>query len=181
MNSGCNPIIMDPFSALGLAGNIVQFLDFGCKLFSKAKDIHRNGSIAEHTDMLAVTDDLRRYTMKLHKGLRPTGTLQLALSEDDTAFLDICDGCLKVAEELEQVVKTLQLPGRPSKWKSFRQALKSVCGKERLTELKTRLDLYNEQVNRRLLASVQYVCAWRHSTLDTSANRWQNQSRCRLI
>jgi hypothetical protein len=148
---------MDPISALGLAGNIVQFLDFGCKLFSKAKDIHRNGSIVEHTDMLAVTDDLRRYTRKLHKGLRPTGTLQLALSEDDTAFLDICDGCLKVAEELEQAVKALQLPGRPSKWKSFRQALKSVWGKERLVEIKSRLDLYGDQLDRRMIVSFGYV------------------------
>lgn len=147
---------MEPLTALGLAGNVVQFIDFGCKLIAKARDVHRDGSVVEHDDMLVVNDDLRRYTTKLRDTMRPTGTLQLALSEDDTSFLDICDGCLRVARDLEQALNKLRLPDKPSKWKSFRQALKSVWGKERLAEMKNRLDLYSEQLDRRMLASIGY-------------------------
>jgi hypothetical protein len=33
---------MDPFSALSVAASVVQFLDFGCQVVSKAKAINRS-------------------------------------------------------------------------------------------------------------------------------------------
>jgi len=35
---------MDPFTAIGLATNILAFIDFGTELVSAAKDIYESGS-----------------------------------------------------------------------------------------------------------------------------------------
>ncbi|OIW22522.1 hypothetical protein CONLIGDRAFT_650532 [Coniochaeta ligniaria NRRL 30616] len=145
---------MDPLSGLALAGNIIQFIDFGCKLFAKAGTIHKDGAVAEYADMQLVNEDLRQLTKGIRDGLPPSGTRQQALTSGEIAFLDICEGCLKVAEELEQALKALRILGKKTRWKSFRQALKTVWGKERLTELKARLDLYSEQMDRHSLASM---------------------------
>ncbi|KAL1626339.1 hypothetical protein SLS56_006923 [Neofusicoccum ribis] len=43
----CTAMVLDPFSATGLAGNTVQFVDFKSKLFSKAYEIYRYDSCME--------------------------------------------------------------------------------------------------------------------------------------
>ncbi|KAH8593157.1 hypothetical protein B0O99DRAFT_689061 [Bisporella sp. PMI_857] len=55
---------MDPYSlaAVGLAGNIVQFIDFGAKLPSKANQIRKEGSTTENVHLEIVTKDLSLYT-----------------------------------------------------------------------------------------------------------------------
>ena len=148
---------MDPISALGLAGNIIQFIDFGCKLFSKTKAIYKDGSLTESIDMQVVTDDLRQYSEKLRQGLQSSGTQQLGFSEDEKALLSMCDGCLQVAGEIDKALQALKLQSKPGKCKSFRHAIKSVWSDKRLAELKRRLDMYSEQMDRRTLASLRYA------------------------
>jgi len=44
--------MLDPMSALSLAGNIVQFLDFSIYLVGKAHEIHKSvdGALSENLD-----------------------------------------------------------------------------------------------------------------------------------
>lgn len=53
---------MDPFTAIGLVGNIVTFLDFGYKLISTAKGIYTSGSGAT-----AYNDDLSYTTQQIQQ------------------------------------------------------------------------------------------------------------------
>lgn len=149
---------MDPYSlaAIGLAGNIVQFIDFGAKLLSKASQIRKDGSTAENIHLGAVTKDLARYADSLSSAILSQPREKHILGEDETALYEICDGCLQVAHELETALAALQSNGSVGKWKSFRQALKSICGKSRVTELRDRLSLYSSQMDRRVLASMRY-------------------------
>ena len=146
---------MDPVSlaVVGLAGNVVQFVDFGCRILAKTRKIHRDGRVVEHKDLQLVTVDLIQYIKKIEEGLimQQPG---LAISEE-ADLVDIIHGCLDVANELVQALAKLDSGGQRTKWKSLRQALKSVWGKERLTDLKARLDLYSEQMDRRILISLK--------------------------
>ena len=51
---------MDPISALGIAGNIVQFIDLGLNVASKGKHIYRSGdgTLSEYRDLELLTSDL---------------------------------------------------------------------------------------------------------------------------
>lgn len=44
---------MDPLSSLGVAGNVIQFIDFGIKLVSRFKQIYRSadGALQENNDL----------------------------------------------------------------------------------------------------------------------------------
>ena len=53
--------MLDPLTALGLAGNIVQFVGFSSKIIGKARDIYKSadGSLLENLDAETVAQSLR--------------------------------------------------------------------------------------------------------------------------
>jgi hypothetical protein len=64
-------MVLDPLTALGLAGNIVQFVEFGCKAMCKARDINGsvNGSLPEVQDAEAVAQALIDLNSKIKDGV----------------------------------------------------------------------------------------------------------------
>jgi hypothetical protein len=79
-----NSIVMDPLSALGLAANILQFVDFTSKLFSAGYNLHKAGSTHLELDLGQVVDDLGDVARHLTSSLCPPG-MQGALNSDDQA------------------------------------------------------------------------------------------------
>ncbi|KAK4217191.1 hypothetical protein QBC37DRAFT_370139 [Rhypophila decipiens] len=136
---------MDPVSlaALGMAGNIFQFVTLGCKLVTKARKIHKDGGIEEYIHLQVVVADVATCSDNLRADLVSQQQAHGPLAEDDTALKEICSGCLEVAEEIQAALKQLNPNRTSTKWKSIRQALKSLWGKERMAELKDRLEMYN--------------------------------------
>jgi len=63
---------MDPFSAIGLAGNIVQFVDFGCKLFSQTREIYSSATGASR--QIDDADTIARVLHDLSMRLVPTAS-----------------------------------------------------------------------------------------------------------
>ncbi len=61
--------MMDPITAVGAAGNIIQFLDFGLKLASKAQEIYKsnNSALSENNDMEVLAEGLAKLTTKLEE------------------------------------------------------------------------------------------------------------------
>jgi hypothetical protein len=64
---------MDPITALGVAGTIVQFVDFGIRVVSKSNKIYHSGdgSLAENYDLEKVANDLVVIQTQLRHALRP--------------------------------------------------------------------------------------------------------------
>lgn len=73
---------MDPLTAIGLAGNILQFIDFTAKLLSQADEIRHAGSAASTFDLINVTKDFETLTQKLTVAAPQNSTL-IQLSQDD--------------------------------------------------------------------------------------------------
>ena len=65
---------MDPLSAVGVAGTIVQFVTFASTLISKSTEIYNSasGSSTEVLDLHHVSQHLQQLSNKLnHKKIRP--------------------------------------------------------------------------------------------------------------
>jgi hypothetical protein len=58
---------MDPFSALSLAGTIVQLADFGSKLLTSGVQLYRSstGALKAHEKLELITGDLQSVIIKL--------------------------------------------------------------------------------------------------------------------
>jgi hypothetical protein len=141
---------MLPFDALSSAASVIQFVDFSIILLSKTKEIRRHGASTEFSGLSMVNRDLTTLAEKLRTGL-PHGVL----TEDEQALRVICNGCLQVSEQFQVALKKLGIHQNAGKWKSFRKALKVVWGREKLNELRRRLDDYSHQLNRRVLVALR--------------------------
>jgi hypothetical protein len=58
---------------------------------------------------------------------------------------------IHTSNELQIGLNKLQVHGTPSKWKSLRKALKSIWSKELIAELQSRLVLYRDEIETRVL------------------------------
>lgn len=146
-------MVLDPVTAIGLTCNVAQLVEISWKVCSKSKLIYKDGALPEHRDTWTVTLDLKRINSKLSSFL-DQGKDEGNLSEEDQDLLVLCQSSNGIADELLKQLEKLQLSGDGKRWKSVRQALKSVWLKTELDQTSARLQAYRTQLNTRLLVSL---------------------------
>jgi N-terminal domain on NACHT_NTPase and P-loop NTPases len=144
---------MDPFTAIGLAGNIAQFIDFTCKLFAATHQIYTSKSgLKSDTECIeTLTEDLQAFSLKLQTSLSQyidTSAADTKLSQYiDTSAAKIklsplAQKCQQAADELLAVLATLKSKKSGSRWHGFRSALKHIWDQKRIDAMSDRLDSY---------------------------------------
>lgn len=136
---------MDPFSAIGLAGNIVGFLDFGFKLLSKAREIQASasGTAAANENLVYLTQHFQRVTESLQK-------VSGAMTGDELAIQELAAECDGVAIELMELVDSLRARTSKSKRESLRAAFREWRKGDQKDELQLRLEHCRSQLNLQL-------------------------------
>ena len=146
--------MLDPLSAIGLASAIVQFIDFSGSLISETREIYGagKGSLKQHEELAAITQDLKN----LCQNLTPPQTRQApSPSEDELALEEISKTCKDVAGEILLVLEKLKAKGKYEKFESFKTALKSALKREKIEEIKARIDRAQAQLQLRLIALIK--------------------------
>ncbi|KAH0543092.1 hypothetical protein FGG08_002606 [Glutinoglossum americanum] len=158
---------MEVLAAIGLAGNIIQFVDFGGKLISKTAEIQKSstGALAENINIETATDDLALLSTKLHDSANSAG---------DTALQELCQSCNAVATELLTVLDSIKVHGGQNKWKSFRKALRSVWSKEDIALLEKQLARFRDELNLRVAVDLRSVA---EVAVTGSADNVSNRER----
>jgi hypothetical protein len=161
---------MLPLDALSLAANVAQFLDFSVALVAKTIEIRRDGAPKGHAAIGTINRDLIAMVQKLQNGL-PCGVL----TEDEQALRVLCHKCIEVSQQLQAILKSLELNGNTGKWKhSVKKAFKAIRGKKKLDKLKKQLESYINQLDRRVLVEMRYVCslALKHDSNNELGHVW---------
>lgn len=145
---------MDPITAFSLAGTIVQFVDFSSKLVSKGYRIYQsaNGAFSENLELESITTDLSLLNIRLK-----TDSKFDCLTKDDQSLEKLSQHCTSIADELLGRLDKLKIPtdAKYRKWKSFRQALKTVWNKKDLDEMSSRLEALRAQLEFHILVSLK--------------------------
>ncbi|GAP91527.1 putative NACHT nucleoside triphosphatase [Rosellinia necatrix] len=178
---------MDPLTAVGLASNIIQFVQFTWSLIQTAVEIHPSstGCSADVLTLDSVYRQLSDFNHELASG-HSNASLYLdgrggksVLGVPSLQKLSL--QCQSDCDKLLSVVNTLKGKGRPGKrWQSFRAALKMAWEKKTIEELESRL-------NRTQMTMTLQICtiashaqedrARRLEELQTESHRLQlNQS-----
>jgi hypothetical protein len=155
-HNACNKML-EPLTAISLVANIVQFIDFACKIVSEATEAYKsaNGLSKENCDIETVTNDL----VIISKSL----TASNAATSADPALDNLCVGCVAVSQELLSALAKLKAGKDSAKWRSVRKALRSVWIKDKISSLEPRLGGFRDEVNLRIVVSLR--CA------NVSSNR----------
>ncbi|KAH0538897.1 hypothetical protein FGG08_004553 [Glutinoglossum americanum] len=138
---------MDPLTSLSVAGAIVQFVDFGCRLLAEGRELYRSttGVLTANEELELATTDLRALVNKLrHSFTGPSSEVSQCFTKEDQEhrryFDTICDEAVKVAEELIRRLDKLKLRGSGSReWKSFRLLIKGAWSRNEVASLTRRL------------------------------------------
>ncbi|KAI9867951.1 MAG: hypothetical protein M1813_007773 [Trichoglossum hirsutum] len=139
---------MEVLAIVGLVSNIVQFVDFGCKLTSKSVELYQSssGMLAENIDAEAATNHLVILNDKIKDG---------AVAADNGALKDLCISCGATAAELLAVLGKVKVQGKHTKWKSMREALRSVWSKEEVEGLERRLLSLRDELNLHVVVDIK--------------------------
>jgi hypothetical protein len=156
---------IDPLTALGIAGNVIQFVDFASKLVSKGGQYYRSadGALLQHTELSAAAENLQRLSHGLGTSLRieqsiPSTKPYEPLREYNLAELGLWHAnseCYKLAKELSKALEDLKVSGKHRRWESFRQAFRTLWSEEKIETLSKRLDSARAQLVIHLLVHLR--------------------------
>ncbi|TVY39372.1 hypothetical protein LSUB1_G003985 [Lachnellula subtilissima] len=175
--------MLDPLAALGVAGNIVQFVDFTVKLISKSHELHKSadGASTGNKDLEAIAGNLKRLTERLRTDmsqhlLPPVRVAQLRQDASDKRAKhelasklrdytpenraeielgEINAKCTIVAGDLLSILRMFKVEGKNNKWKSFRMALKSVWDEDQIQAAMSKLTECRKELDTELLISLR--------------------------
>jgi D-alanyl-D-alanine dipeptidase len=133
----------ETLAAIGLAGNIIQFISFSSALVSKSREIHKaaSGLSTELVDLNLVSADIQQFSAKL-----------LANAQSSPQLCDIAMSCNAVATELEQAISAIQKQNHAS-----HQGPKCIWKKEHIEGLKVRLESLRDQMSMHLISDTKAV------------------------
>ncbi|KAJ9614088.1 hypothetical protein H2200_002224 [Cladophialophora chaetospira] len=146
-------MVLDPFSALGLAGNVLQFIDFCGNVISESRKTYQSASESspENIELGSVAVDLQQLCAQL----QPSNRGQEASAVADQKLAKTLAWCEGVAADLLSAIEQLKIKTGPHrKWRSFRQALITVWKKDKLSGLQRRLSFLREQVTLHLVSDL---------------------------
>lgn len=135
---------MDPFAAIGLAGNIIAFVDFGFKLIAQSKAIHASISgTSHHNENVA---SLTRNFLGVSKALQVSSSTP-SISVEENALHRLALECEGVSKDLIKLLEDLRAKNPKSKRESFGAAFRGWRKRDEVSEMEVRFDRCRQQLN----------------------------------
>jgi hypothetical protein len=150
---------MDPLTALSLASAVVQFVDFGIKVFSKGNEIHQSatGSSVENTEINDNTETLHTLLQNIQDSQPniPSGT---KLPSEQESLNRLVWSCRNLGNRLLDLTEKTSAGPNAGRWKSVGAAVSAVWSAKDIMETARRLDRYRDQLNFNIVVSLRYTC-----------------------
>jgi hypothetical protein len=154
-------MLLDPLSALSVVASVVQFVDFANKIVSKGKHLYTStdGVLQENADTETVTVRLQSLARRLKESLTQAGPISEDERSQQKRLQDICNECTGISKELLSHLGNLEVPKGTEhrRWKSFRQALKSVWTKSAIDEMARKLKSLRDELGTEVLVLLRQV------------------------
>ena len=152
--------MLDPLTALGLAGNLIQVIQFSYDIVSEGNKLYHDASgvLTQNKSVEEVSNDLADLSESLkakqEEWRRAHG--RTSLDPDELRLRNLCDRCVEVAYELQiQLSKLKAKEGRAKRLRSYKQAVIAVWRRDEVEELERRLERYQKEVDTRVLFSIR--------------------------
>ncbi|RBA15689.1 hypothetical protein FPRO05_12296 [Fusarium proliferatum] len=155
---------MDPLSSIGLASNILQFVEFSVKLVSKGVEIYSStdGAPVQHADLRASLDNLR----ELAAPFRQRKNLRLSRDPDEIRIVQTAIACNEIAHDLEDALDGLVATPH-SMTSSVLKALQSVWEQGKIDYMVGRLEGYRSDLQLMMINAVLNRQSFLQRSIDT--------------
>ena len=158
---------MDPLSAVGLASNILQFVEFSVKLVGKGVEIYSSadGAPVQHADIRSSLYSLR----ELAAPFRRRKSLSLSRDPDEMRIVQTAVACNEISHDLEDALDDLVATPH-SMTSSVRKALQSVWGQGKIDAMVGRLEGYKSDLQLMMINAVLNRQSFLQRSIDTLKN-----------
>lgn len=143
---------MDPLAAIGLAGNIITFIDFSYKIISGMNEVlsSSNGMILENANLDVLAKDLDVITQDLISDAPPR-------TENERQLHTLAASCHELSRELLQTLQGLKVSNKRSKWQGVKVKWQSMRKEKEVNALERRLNSYQSEILIRLQFMFRFV------------------------
>ena len=181
-------MVLDPFTALGVASNIVHFIQLAGELFSKTKEISKSasGATKDNEAVLKATQRLQQLCENFNGfGIKPYYSAdasqdegysgaQLRRDEENhnKTVEEIASNCAAMAKELLNTLEEVKPKAPNKKLSNLRAALETVWRKDMIKGMELRLVESREELHLALTSILKYdTLLWLpSSTTDSHLN-----------
>jgi hypothetical protein len=150
---------MEALAAIGLTGNVLQFIQYAAQLLSTGTEIYRSstGSSQKNHELENIYEKLSNFTSTL-LGQETAGHLSGGRGSPNdpqgttnhahiSALIDLSRDCKDVCDQLLEMIQKLKVKdGRFRRFRSFRAALEAAWDGNRIAELESRLDRFQKVI-----------------------------------
>ncbi|KAH6889488.1 hypothetical protein B0T10DRAFT_572955 [Thelonectria olida] len=168
---------MTDFGAIGLASNILQFLELAIKVFLKAREIYNSpsGLIDDYKDIIAETDRLKALA-KYIRGRRPAFKGHGA-ELIDSNLDEITSSCEKIATLLIRTIEALSVGGGQGRLlDSIRMALVGQFRKRDIDQMQTKL----ERLRAEIVLHGMFTSGYRHSIIPNIVHNLKDKTTAQM-
>ncbi|KAF2183956.1 hypothetical protein K469DRAFT_634657 [Zopfia rhizophila CBS 207.26] len=155
---------MELLTAIGLAANIVQFVEFGARLLSEANEVYHSttGLTNEHVELQDIAENLKQMVNRLNTPYHDLSRKSLSSFHPAGVEINgIASSAKTVADDLIAVIQKLKVNDASKRgWRSFRQALSTLWNKDKIENLQKRLDALRNQLSAH---TIIYICSLQNS------------------
>ena len=129
---------LESLAALSVAANIIQFVEFGFKLFFKSRALYKASDerVEESVELEIISKALKR----LSNDLLATPSSTMPQSQAEADLLPLAKRCQAIADELLVALNKLQVNGGKGKWQCFRSALKRIWKSHEIDNMVRKFD-----------------------------------------
>lgn len=162
---------MDATTAIGLASDIISFIDFACKSIKAAEELYHSehGATKENERMGDIVGDLKEFSLGLGASL-PSAT------KHERAIEALAKECAAVSDELIDILDKLRL-SKSSRRRSIMKVLSGAWKRSEIAALEARLGEYRAQMNVRLMAAMKYAPPGRSPTSRHLLTMWASDKQ----
>ncbi|KAK6068481.1 hypothetical protein SCUP234_11151 [Seiridium cupressi] len=149
---------MEAIVAVGVASNVVQFVDFTTKLLQTFSELRHNAASAENRDHAKVAvhlEGIARTIRAKHNAIAQSAT---TIPEEDIALQSVADGCCLLAQQLLRRIEACTIqPGQPATFRNrTRKAFKSIWNKKEMKEMSERLNHFRGEIQLHWTQSIMH-------------------------
>ncbi|KAK9774005.1 hypothetical protein SCAR479_09345 [Seiridium cardinale] len=139
---------MEAIVAVGVASNVVQFVDFTTKLLQTFTELRHDAASAESRDHAKVAvhlEGIARTIREKHNAIAQSAT---TIPEEDKALQPVADGCCLLAQQLLRRIEACTIqPGQPATFRNrTTKAFKFIWNKKEMKEMTERLNHFRGEI-----------------------------------
>ena len=145
----------ETLAIIGLASNIISFIDFGLKLFSGIGTVRDSlhGTTPEIRELDQILEDVRRLNARVIE----QKSIAQNLSKEELRILNMVNECENVATEIDKVIKNLRVRhgARSKTLESGRVVIQGLWKRGDIERLQDRLDRLDQRIRQNIVYALE--------------------------